>query len=183
MTFELPVRTAAGAVSLHDVGTVMLEFLPAADPYRAYAERLTALPINRFRGYMTGAIDFTTVMPDGRGRDRFVVMDYKSNALQALGEEPSTSDYGGPALAAAMSDGNYVLQALLYQVALHRYLQWRLPAYDPATHLGGSAYLFVRGMVGPDTPVVEGARCGVARWEPPAEMIVAVSRLFAGEGP
>jgi exodeoxyribonuclease V beta subunit len=182
MTFELPVRTAAGSVSLHDVGRVMLDHLDAADPNRAYAEHLTELPINRFRGYMTGAIDFTTVVPDAQGYDRFVVMDYKSNALPTLGETPSTFDYGGAALLAAMSDGNYVLQALFYQVALHRYLQWRLPEYDPAVHLGGSTYLFVRGMVGADTPVVDGARCGVARWAPPAEMIVAVSRLFAGEG-
>ena len=51
---------------------------------------------------------------------------------------------------------------------------------DPATHLGGSMYLFVRGMVGVDTPVVDGERCGVARWRPPPEMIVAISNLFVG---
>jgi exodeoxyribonuclease V beta subunit len=132
---------------------------------------------------MTGAIDFTTVLPDAGGRDQFVVMDYKSNAFSALGELPSPSDYGGDALVEAMSDGNYVLQALFYQVALHRYLQWRLPGYDPAVHLGGSTYLFVRGMVGRATPVVNGARCGVAYWAPPTEMIVGVSRLFAEERP
>jgi exodeoxyribonuclease V beta subunit len=41
-------------------------------------------------------------------------------------------------------------------------------------------YLFVRGMAGADAPVVEGERCGVARWQPPAEMITELSRLFAG---
>ena len=45
------------------------------------------------------------------------------------------------------------LQALLYTVALHRYLRWRLPRYDPERHLGGVLYLFLRGMIGPDTPV------------------------------
>ncbi len=79
-----------------------------------------------------------------------------------------------------MIDGNYVLQATLYQVALHRYLQWRLAGYDPERHLGGAMYLFVRGMAGPATPVVDGERCGVARWRPPAAMIVALSELFAG---
>jgi len=29
---------------------------------------------------------------------------------------------------------------------------------------------------------VEGARCGVAHWGPPAELVVAVSHLFSGEG-
>ena len=52
-----------------------------------------------------------------------------------------------------MHHGNYALQALLYQVALHRYLEWRLPGYRPSAHLGGSMYLFVRGMTGPETPV------------------------------
>ena len=86
-------------------------------------------------------------------------------------------------LAGAMIESNYVLQATLYQVALHRYLQWRLAGYDPARHLGGSMYLFVRGMAGADTPVVDGQRCGVARWQPPAEMITALSELFTGSGP
>ena len=41
---------------------------------------------------------------------------------------------------------HYPLQALLYVVALHRYLRWRLRGYDPDVHLGGVLYLFVRGM-------------------------------------
>ena len=36
-----------------------------------------------------------------------------------------------------MLRAHYVLQALLYSVALHRYLRWRQPGYDPARHLGG----------------------------------------------
>ena len=47
-----------------------------------------------------------------------------------------------------MQRSHYALQALLYTVALHRYLRWRLTGYDPAEHLGGVLYLFVRGMVG-----------------------------------
>ena len=52
-----------------------------------------------------------------------------------------------------MIDAHYPLQALLYGVALHRFLRWRLPDYDPERHLGGALYLFVRGMCGPATPV------------------------------
>ena len=51
-----------------------------------------------------------------------------------------------------MIDAHYPLQALLYGVALHRFLRWRLPDYDPERHLGGTLYLFVRGMCGPATP-------------------------------
>ena len=179
LTFEMPVRTDAGTVSLRDIGTVMLDHLPAADPYRAYAETLIDLPRTRFRGYLTGAIDLTAVVPWPDG-DRYVVMDYKSNALPARGDVLTALDYGPAPLAAAMIDGNYVLQATIYQVALHRYLQWRLRGYDPHQHLGGSMYLFVRGMAGPDAPVVDGERCGVARWQPPPAMIEDLSQLFAG---
>jgi exodeoxyribonuclease V beta subunit len=115
--------------------------------------------------------------------DRYTVIDYKSNALPARDEVPASADYGPGPLTAAMIDGNYVLQATLYQVALHRYLQWRLAGYDPERHLSGAMYLFVRGMTGPDTPVIDGERAGVAHWRPPASMIVALSDLFAGRRP
>jgi exodeoxyribonuclease V beta subunit len=78
-----------------------------------------------------------------------------------------------------MQRRHYPLQALLYLVALHRYLRWRLPGYSPPTNLGGVLYLFVRGMVGPDTPVIDGRTCGVFCWAPPAALIVGLSDLFS----
>ncbi len=180
LTFELPVRTDRGTVSLRDIGDVMLQHLDPADPFRRYAETLHTMPQTRFRGFLTGAIDLTAVMA-GTDGERYVVMDYKTNALPTRGDAPAAPDYGPHQLTTAMIDGNYVLQATLYQVALHRYLQWRLAGYDPARHLGGAMYLFVRGMAGQDASVVDGERCGVARWTPPPEMIVALSRLFAGD--
>jgi exodeoxyribonuclease V beta subunit len=83
-------------------------------------------------------------------------------------------------MAEAMMQAHYPLQAILYCVALHRYLARRLPAYEPATHLGGVGYLFVRGMAGPETPVVDGASCGVMAWHPPAALVVAASELLGG---
>ena len=65
-------------------------------------------------------------------------------------------------------------------VALHRYLRWRLPGYDPEKHLGGAVYLFVRGMAGPGAPTVEGRTCGVFSWRPPSELVVELSDLLAG---
>ena len=38
------------------------------------------------------------------------------------------------------------LQYLIYAVALHRYLQSKLPDYDPEHHFGGVYYLYLRGM-------------------------------------
>jgi exodeoxyribonuclease V beta subunit len=39
-------------------------------------------------------------------------------------------------------------------------------------------YLFLRGMCGPDTPVVDGHRAGVFSWAPPATLVTAVSDLL-----
>ena len=77
-----------------------------------------------------------------------------------------------------MAHAHYHLQALLYTAALHRYLGWRLPGYDPERHLAGVLYLFVRGMTGPDTPTVGGTPCGVFSWRPPARLVVALSELL-----
>ena len=177
--FELPLRTSASTMTLRDIAAVMLERLEDGDPHRGYFSRLWGLEPHRFRGFLTGGIDLVTVLPGNHG-DRYVVMDFKSNTLSSAGEQPAATDYGPGPLVAAMQHGNYVLQALLYQVALHRYLEWRLPGYRPSVHLGGSMYLFVRGMIGPDTPVMDGERCGVACWFPPPQAVVAVSDLFAG---
>ena len=177
MTFELPVRTGDEAVTLGDIGRMMDRYLPDHDPYRGYVDELVDLSSQPFRGFLAGAIDLVAVLPG----DRYVVMDYKSNSLPATGEAAAPADYGPRALAAEMVSHRYALQATLYQVALHRYLQWRLRGYDPATHLGGSIYLFIRGMIGTRTPTVEGERTGVARWRPPPELIVALSELLAGD--
>jgi len=178
MVFEFPVRTGAEPWSVAGIAEVMALHLPASDPRRRYAERLAAEHADPFRGYLVGAIDYTAIVPGPDGGDRYVVMDYKTNTLPAVGDTPAPTDYRAGPLAEAMEHSHYLLQAILYQVALHRYLQWRLPGYDPHRNLGGARYLFVRGMTGPDTPVVDGERCGVYRWEPPADLIVDLSRRF-----
>ena len=91
--------------------------------------------------------------------------------------------YRPAALEAEMRRAHYPLQAILYMVALHRYLRWRLPEYDPEKHLGGAVYLFVRGMAGPGAPTVDGRTCGVFSWRPPSELVVELSDLLAGSAP
>ena len=75
---------------------------------------------------------------------------------------------------------HYPLQALLYAVAVHRLLRWRQPGYDPAVHLGGVLYLFVRGMAGSDTPRVNGTPCGVFGWRPSPALVIELSELLDG---
>jgi exodeoxyribonuclease V beta subunit len=77
-----------------------------------------------------------------------------------------------------MLHSDYPLQALLYSVVLHRFLRWRQPNYVPEQRLGGVLYLFVRGMCGPHTPVVDGHPAGVFSWRPPAPLITELSDLL-----
>ena len=108
---------------------------------------------------------------------RYVVVDYKTNWL-GDGDELTSADYDRPRMVEAMLHSDYPLQALLYSVVLHRFLRWRQRGYDPARHLGGVLYLFVRGMCGPETPAVDGHYAGVFDWQPPPALIVAMSELL-----
>ncbi|WP_432456795.1 UvrD-helicase domain-containing protein [Cellulomonas iranensis] len=189
LDLELPLAggdlAARRAATLDDVAHLLRTHLAGDDPYRAYADRLAGLHADErtrpgaLRGYLTGSID-AVLRAEVDGTTRYVVVDYKTNRL-APPDEPLTAwHYRPAALHAAMLDAHYPLQALLYQVGLHRFLRWRLRGYDPERHLGGAAYLFVRGMAGPRTPVVDGSPCGVASWRPPAALVVAVSALLDG---
>uniref|UniRef100_UPI0028A1F922 3'-5' exonuclease n=1 Tax=Stenotrophomonas indicatrix TaxID=2045451 RepID=UPI0028A1F922 len=113
----------------------------------------------RLEGLMTGKIDLTYVR-DGR----WYVLDYKSNRLPG---------YSPDLLEIAMRHSEYDLQALIYTVALHRWLRFRLgAAYDYARDMGGIRYLFCRGLE------VAGNGVHVQRFAP--ELVDALDALFAG---
>jgi exodeoxyribonuclease V beta subunit len=116
-------------------------------------------------------------VPAGSDR-RFVVADWKTNLLGERGRLLTADDYTPDRLAEAMLHSHYPLQALIYSVVLHRFLRWRLPGYDPAEHLGGVVYLYLRGMCGPETPVVDGHPAGVFSWSLPPDLVVALSDLL-----
>ena len=156
----------------------------ADDPLVGYPALLAdpALAVQPLRGFLTGSIDAVFRVGDLR-QPRFVVVDYKTNRLGSAGAAPeplTIGHYTAPALAEAMMASHYPLQALLYSVALHRFLRLRLAGYDPERHLAGVAYLFVRGMAGPDTPVVAGHPLGVFSWRPSSALVAAVSALLEG---
>ncbi|MGE2689121.1 exodeoxyribonuclease V subunit beta [Mycolicibacterium pulveris] len=172
MDFEFPL----GGGRLRAVGELLRRHLPADDPLASYAERLTgaALGGQPLHGYLSGSVDAVL-----RIDDRYLVVDYKTNWLGDPTRPLTAADYGQPRLVEAMLHSDYPLQALLYSVVLHRFLRWRLAGYDPQRHLGGVLYLFLRGMCGPSTPVVDGHPAGVFSWQLPAALTVEVSELLA----
>jgi len=186
MEFELPLAGGddRGArrsdVRLGDLAPLLREHLPPGDPVRPWADALDdpALGRQSLRGYLTGSVDVVLRVPGGA----CLVVDYKTNWLGDR-DAPLTSEHYTPdALAAAMGHSSYPLQALLYATVLHRYLRWRQPGYDPAVHLGGVLYLYLRGMCGPETPLVDGHPCGVFAWRPPTVLVEALSDLLDGGG-
>ena len=169
--------SATGA-RLGDLVPLLRAHLPAGDPVRGWADVLDTSPElaeQALRGYLTGSVDVVL-----RTGGRYLVVDYKTNWLGRPEEPLTAADYRPEKLAEAMGHSSYPLQALLYAVVAHRFLRWRLPGYRPERHLGGVLYLYVRGMCGPDTPVVDGHPCGVFSWRPPVALVTAVSDLLDG---
>jgi exodeoxyribonuclease V beta subunit len=180
--FELPLAggdAPDGQVSTADIAAVLSAHMAPGGPLVGYPDRLLdPLLATTLRGYLTGSLDLVFRRTSGDGVPRWYVADYKTNWLGEDGRPLTAWHYRPSALDAEMQRHHYPLQALLYLVALHRYLRWRLPGYSPEVNLGGVLYLFLRGMVGPDTPVVDGHPCGVFSWAPPAGLIVGLSDLF-----
>jgi exodeoxyribonuclease V beta subunit len=187
LNFELRLGEDSRLATDAGIGRLILRHLPTEDPLRPWAQSLAAGLFHvELAGHLTGSIDLivrVTDPADPAVEPRFVVVDYKTNKLSAFGREAKSEDYDQAHLPAAMAEHHYPLQALLYAVAVHRYLRWRLPNYDPATHLGGAAYLFVRGMVGTNTPAVDGQPNGVFGWPIPPALVTELSDLLDGSGP
>ena len=96
---------------------------------------------NRFQfqpltGYLKGFIDLIF-----EWQGRYYVADYKSNYLGL-----TANDYLPSYLIESMRDHKYDLQSWIYTVALDQMLSQRLADYSPEKHLGGSLYLYLRGM-------------------------------------
>ncbi|MQA40782.1 exodeoxyribonuclease V subunit beta [Rugamonas aquatica] len=125
-----------------------------------------ALPERQLHGMLKG---FADLVFEHEGR--FWVLDYKSNALGA-----GDAAYHQPALVAAMAEHRYDIQGAIYMLALHRLLQSRLgEQYDPAEHLGGAIFLFLRGIANPQTR-------GCYLIEPDPELLDGLDRLLDESG-
>jgi exodeoxyribonuclease V beta subunit len=157
----------------------------------AYVAQLAALDFGRLAGFLTGSVDLVFRLRAGAGAGeagaRWFIVDYKTNLLgpRPGGGRVSAStlhDYSLESLRAEMEHKHYYVQYHLYLVALHRYLRHRVAEYDYDRHVGGAAYLFLRGMTGRDTPRVDGRVPGVFFDHPPREVIEGLSELFDGSG-
>ncbi len=133
-----------------------------------YADALAALSREAVDGLMVGEIDLVAL-----AGERWWVVDWKFNRL---GNDAAA--YVPDALAATMRGHHYGLQLHLYTLGLHRYLRSRLKdeyAYD--THVGGAAYVFLRGL-DDETADDPEREAGLFRHRPSAAMIDALDTLL-----
>jgi len=128
-------------------------------------EHMEKLDFAPLRGFMKGFMDMVF-----RFRERFYLVDWKSNFLGSRVE-----DYSPLKLSAAMEESYYVLQYLIYTVALNQYLKLRIPRYSYENYFGCVYYVFLRG-VDPE----KGPEFGVYKDRPPAGLIDELSKAFIG---
>ncbi|MEO6365832.1 MAG: UvrD-helicase domain-containing protein, partial [Luteimonas sp.] len=132
---DVPVSSRIAELEFHFglSGAGTRELLALLQSHGLLRERRDFGSWQQLSGLMTGKLDLTYCV-DGR----VYVLDYKSNWLPA---------YDAATLAERMAASEYDLQALLYAVALHRWLRVRLGnAYDFDRHFGGARYVFCRGL-------------------------------------
>jgi len=149
LSFDLPVAHQGKAIQASGLARTF-----RVDPDHrfgpAYADHLEHLDINS-RGFLTGSIDLVFTDGEDPATARWWVADWKSNWI---GERDGDGKplrcgpqhYTQAAMEEQMLMHHYPLQAHLYLVALHRFLQWRLDGYEPERHLGGYVYVFLRGV-------------------------------------
>ncbi|PTY37705.1 exodeoxyribonuclease V subunit beta [Saccharospirillum sp. MSK14-1] len=152
--FYFPLNATANA------GRLLADILA-----RHRGQQAVALPDpRRLKGMMHGYIDLVY-----QWGGRYYVVDYKSSYL---GNQ--LARYQDPWLTESVQNSYYDLQYLIYSLALHRYLKTRLADYDPAQHLGGVHYLYLRGMA-------PGNASGIYHREADLTAIAELDALFQGE--
>ncbi|MEY2620336.1 MAG: hypothetical protein RIT26_156 [Pseudomonadota bacterium] len=146
---EMPFHFSVAAVSTQAIDRMICDDLFAGLP------RPSLMPAT-LGGMVNGFIDLVF-----EHEGRYWVLDYKSNKL---------AHYDPDSLQGALLDKRYDVQSVIYLLALHRLLKHRVRGYDPDRHLGGAAYLFMRGIAAPGA--------GVVMQRPTTTLITALDALL-----
>lgn len=159
LEFYFPLkRTQAG-----NLAQVFKKHAASSSAVSKMLHRVRQLSFKAVQGFMKGFIDL--VFEYDR---RFYIVDWKSNFL---GDH--INDYRDDALLNTMSEHLYILQYLIYTVALNRYLQQRVTGYDYERHFGGIYYIFLRGV-----DVSAGPEFGVFRDRPSKILVDALNKVL-----
>jgi exodeoxyribonuclease V beta subunit len=186
MDFEMTVALRQANILVSDIGRVLLSVLSPTDVLRNYATALTDTSFDiPVAGLINGSLDALLRLPGSTTEQPLLaITDYKSNKMHRDSDAAPIAGYSPLHVQEKMEEAHYILQALIYGTSVYRMLRWRLPNANHDACIKGIAYGFLRGMVGPDTPVdANGHRYGVFTWQAPAGLWSALSDLFAGKKP
>ncbi|KGG20017.1 UvrD-helicase domain-containing protein [Prochlorococcus marinus] len=149
LKFDIPICHKVNPINTFELSSIFRE-----DPHNKYGSdyinKLMNLNIYS-SGFLTGSID--QVFADNPNHEiaKWWVLDWKSNWIgNPLSKDGGSfcgpSNYSISRMDEEMYHHHYPLQAHIYLLALHRFLNWRLPEYSPQKHLGGYIYVFLRGL-------------------------------------
>ena len=182
LSFEMGLAHLSKHVRVKQIGDVLLEMLPSNDPLFHYAQLLSSEQFDiPLAGLINGSIDAVLRVKNADGVEKLFITDYKSNRLDTEDDAQLIDAYHPSRLVHSMEHHHYPLQAILYGVAVHRFLRWKAPAVSSDDAIGGVAYFFLRGMVN-DPMFVDDQGCpyGVFQWTAPAGLWARLSNVMAG---
>ncbi len=130
MEFFLPV----GNTNSTAISSIMQKYGSGAT--FDFASTMKSLGFLQRGGYLRGFIDMVFCH-----NEKFYIVDWKTNYLGNRFD-----DYSFSILNEEMKKSGYVLQYLLYTVALNAYLKNRVKGYSYNNHFGGVFYIFMRGI-------------------------------------
>ena len=165
LKFDIPICHHGNPINTLELSSIFREDVD--NKYSSdYIHKLMNLNIHS-SGFLTGSID--QVFADNPNHEiaKWWVLDWKSNWIGSpISKENGTfcgpSNYSISRMNEEMFHHHYPLQAHIYLLALHRFLNWRLPNYSPQKHLGGYIYVFLRGL--PDKEELE--EKNIPHWTP-----------------
>lgn len=145
-TFHLPLRDG---FSLQKMATIF-----ERHGYGNYASQLAMMPDSQLRGFLHGFIDRLVYWQGAWG-----VIDWKTNKLGI-----DTTAYAQPALQNCVEQQHYFLQAVLYLLALRRFLPQETP-------VAGAWVVFLRG-------IQANSSAGILSINPPSALLQELDELF-----
>jgi exodeoxyribonuclease V beta subunit len=171
--FPLPRNSSVG---VHEIVGLAVKYgdLPTGvlDDFERMVEAMSGSA--RIAGFMNGSID--AVFRISGDQPRYIVCDYKTNKLHKDDDPNPIESYGRASMEEAMLRDGYFFQAMIYSVALQRYLRQRQPGYDFDKNFAGVSYLFLRGLDG--SIDASGYQRGNYFWKPSKALIDGLDTLF-----
>ncbi len=182
LSFDMPIGKHAGRIQARDLVKAFKTDLCSRFS-NSYTDKLEELDIDA-HGFLTGSIDLVFCDKKDPIESSWWVIDWKSNWIGEQDEEGqelpcSPIYYSQNAMEKQMISHHYPLQAHIYLVALHRFLNWRLKSYNPNKNLGGYIYMFLRGVPG-EEPINGNSFStpGIIIEPAPIKRVIAIDKLL-----